>query len=97
MGRADGLHVDCRRDLGLAQRWGFPATRPSLIIPTNGGVQTQLFRPTPPEELPQASDLRLRLAQLGVRPIVVQPAWLPHVRPQRHLLPLHPRDRTAGA
>jgi len=73
MARADGLHVDCRRDLGLAQRWGFPATRLSLIVPTNGGVQTQIFRPTPPEELPQASDLRVRLAQLGVRPIVVQP------------------------
>jgi glycosyltransferase involved in cell wall biosynthesis len=73
MGRADGLHVDCRRDLQLAQTWGFEPARPSLIIPTNGGVQTHIFRPTPPEELPQASDLRLRLARLGMRPIVVQP------------------------
>ncbi len=71
--RADGLHVDCRRDLGLAQAWGFVGARPSLVIPTNGGVQTEVFRPTPPQELPQDSGLRLQLAQLGERPIVVQP------------------------
>jgi glycosyltransferase involved in cell wall biosynthesis len=71
--RVDGLHVDCHRDLGLARAWGFEASRASLIIPTNGGVQTEVFRPTPPQELPQDAALRIRLAQLGARPIVVQP------------------------
>ena len=71
--RADALHIDCRRDLGLAQAWGFDARRPSLIIPTNGGVRTELFRSTPPPDLPSDSGLTLLLAQLGTRPVVVQP------------------------
>ena len=71
--RADGLHVDCHRDLGLAQAWGFDARRSSLIIPTNGGVRTELFRSTPRPEFSQDSRLTLLLAQLGTRPVVVQP------------------------
>jgi len=71
--RADGLHVDCRRDLQLAQTWGFEPSRPSLVIPTNGGVQTQLFQPSEAPQLPVDSDLARRLARLGERPVVVQP------------------------
>jgi glycosyltransferase involved in cell wall biosynthesis len=43
--RADGLHTDCQRDLILAQQWGFADLKPSIVVPGNGGVQTDLFYP----------------------------------------------------
>jgi glycosyltransferase involved in cell wall biosynthesis len=43
--RASALHTDCRRDLRLAGEWGFPAARPSVILPGGGGVQPQIFYP----------------------------------------------------
>lgn len=39
--RADGLHADAARDLRLAQAWGFAQDRPSLLIPTSGGIDLQ--------------------------------------------------------
>lgn len=36
--RADGLHADTQRDQRLAQEWGFPAGRPALVAPSNGGI-----------------------------------------------------------
>lgn len=71
--RANGLHVDCRRDLDLAQAWGFDGARPSLVIPTNGGVRTEWFRQAPPSVLPEESVVGSLLAGLGPRPVVVQP------------------------
>jgi glycosyltransferase involved in cell wall biosynthesis len=41
--RAAGLMADCRRDLRLASRWGWPAGRPGLVVPGNGGVDTSIF------------------------------------------------------
>ncbi len=43
--RVDGLHLDCQRDLHLAQAWGFDASRPTVVLPGNGGIQTELFHP----------------------------------------------------
>jgi len=43
--RAAGLHTDCRRDLGLASRFGFPEDRPSIVLPGNGGVRPDVFFP----------------------------------------------------
>jgi glycosyltransferase involved in cell wall biosynthesis len=45
LGKAAALHVDCRRDMRLAREWGFPAGRPVLLLPTNGGVRSQIFHP----------------------------------------------------
>jgi glycosyltransferase involved in cell wall biosynthesis len=45
MDSAAGLHADCRRDLGLASRWGFPGTRPSIVLPGNGGIRPSVFFP----------------------------------------------------
>jgi glycosyltransferase involved in cell wall biosynthesis len=45
MQRADALHSDCQRDQRLAPRWGFPAERPSVVLPGNGGVQMDVFYP----------------------------------------------------
>jgi glycosyltransferase involved in cell wall biosynthesis len=50
---ADALHADCQRDIRLAQEWGFAAKRPTLVIPGNGGVRTDIF--FPPKKLVEAS------------------------------------------
>lgn len=39
--RADGLHADAARDLRLARTWGFAQERPSLLVPTSGGIDLQ--------------------------------------------------------
>lgn len=45
LGGAAALHVDCRRDARLAREWGYPAGRPVLLLPTNGGIRPQVFHP----------------------------------------------------
>ncbi len=42
---ADALHADCRRDIRLAESWGFPASRPSIVLPGNGGLDLGVFFP----------------------------------------------------
>jgi glycosyltransferase involved in cell wall biosynthesis len=49
---ADALHADCQRDIRLAQEWGFPAKRPTLVTPGNGGIRSEIF--FPPEKLVEA-------------------------------------------
>jgi hypothetical protein len=71
---AAGLHTDCRRDLGLASRWGFPSGRPSIVLPGNGGVRREVFFPAG-QEAESLSD-RSSVALAGVpasAPIVVNP------------------------
>lgn len=48
MKAAQGLHCDCQRDIRLAHDWGFPQSGPSLVVPGNGGVRTDIF--FPPQE-----------------------------------------------
>ncbi|OGO16502.1 MAG: hypothetical protein A2Z14_07195 [Chloroflexi bacterium RBG_16_48_8] len=43
--RADGLHVDCRRDQRLARTWGFPEDRPMMVLPGAGGIKKDVFYP----------------------------------------------------
>ncbi len=45
MGRADALHPDCVRDLHLAREYGLDAKKPFAVLPGNGGVRTDVFRP----------------------------------------------------
>lgn len=45
--RADALHADCRRDLRLAHEWGFGAEKPAVVLPGNGGIQSEVFYPPP--------------------------------------------------
>jgi glycosyltransferase involved in cell wall biosynthesis len=40
---ADALHADCRRDLRLANEWGFGIKKPSLVAPGNGGIRSDIF------------------------------------------------------
>ena len=42
---AQALHADCHRDIRLAKQWGFDPDKPTLVIPTNGGLRLDLFRP----------------------------------------------------
>lgn len=42
---ADALHADCQRDIRLAQEWGFPARRSTLVTPSGGGIRTNVFFP----------------------------------------------------
>jgi hypothetical protein len=44
--RARALHVDCNRDLRLAREWGFAEQKPSIVLPTSGGIQTDIFYPS---------------------------------------------------
>jgi len=43
---ANALHADCQRDVRLAAEWGFSARRPTLVIPGNGGIRTDVFFPS---------------------------------------------------
>lgn len=43
--RASALHADCQRDVRLAQKWGFDAAKPTVVLPGAGGVQPELFYP----------------------------------------------------
>ncbi|WP_299058180.1 glycosyltransferase [uncultured Nocardioides sp.] len=40
MTRVDGLHADCRRDIRLAEAWGFDGDLPTLVAPGSGGLPT---------------------------------------------------------
>ncbi|MEW5939707.1 MAG: glycosyltransferase family 4 protein, partial [Chloroflexota bacterium] len=45
MAVADALHSDCERDVRLATQWGFDTSKPTLVTPGNGGIQTDVFHP----------------------------------------------------
>lgn len=41
MQRADGILSDTRRDVSLAQQWGFDAGKPALVVVGNGGLDLE--------------------------------------------------------
>jgi glycosyltransferase involved in cell wall biosynthesis len=43
--RIDALHPDCHRDLNLAFSAGFCSQKPSMVLPSGGGVQKEIFYP----------------------------------------------------
>ncbi len=47
MARADALHTDCENDQHRAVQWGFPEGRPSIVLPTGGGISRDVFYPPP--------------------------------------------------
>lgn len=72
--RADGLHVDCRRDLRLAAEWGYPTGRPAIVLPGNGGVRPEIFFPGPWDAAPASPAIAqvLRSIPEGA-PVVINP------------------------
>ena len=45
LSRTTGLHTDCQRDRQLAKEWGYTGDRPTLVVPGNGGIDTEVFFP----------------------------------------------------
>jgi len=64
VGRAAGLHVDCNRDLGLAQEYGFHTEKPAVVLPGSGGILPEFFYP--PENAIARKDLRIRGDELDI-------------------------------
>lgn len=58
--RADALHADCRRDLGLAKTWGLPDEALRVVLPGGGGVRRDRFHPG----RPRLQDLRPSVAEV---------------------------------
>ncbi len=66
--RADGLAADANRDLRLAKQWGFDQSRPTLLVPGNGGIDlTEIHRPG--DEIPDQVDLDIPVGS----PLVINP------------------------
>ncbi len=66
MQRADGVMADVHRDIHLAHQWGFPETKPGLVVPGGGGI---LFK-----EIAQAK--QVQIADLNIAadiPVIVNP------------------------
>lgn len=45
--RSDGLLADAQRDIRMGLEWGFRKANPSMVIPGNGGVRSDIFFPPP--------------------------------------------------
>ncbi len=45
MRRADALHCDSEKDVKLARRWDFEPAKPSIVLPSAGGVDMSIFHP----------------------------------------------------
>ena len=74
LAHADGLHVDCQRDLHLAYDLGFSRERPKLVLPGGGGVRPEVFHPGAPELA--ALDDPLKAVLRGISPeakVVINP------------------------
>jgi hypothetical protein len=62
--RADGLLADAGRDIRLAEQWGFPANKPSLVVPGAGGIRLEAMKVLPKTD---------RIATLPAGLLVVNP------------------------
>ena len=62
--RTDALHTDCYRDHRLASKWGWDDTKPSLVIPGSGGIDSRKF-------FPGSSPLRIQLGIPDDAPVVL--------------------------
>jgi glycosyltransferase involved in cell wall biosynthesis len=70
---ANGLHTDCQRDQHLAASFGFPASRPRLVSPGNGGVRQEIFYPG---QAGAAADMTLQSALDSIapeQPVIINP------------------------
>ena len=41
--RSTAMHADCHRDMRLAHQFGFSDEHPEVVLPSAGGIQTELF------------------------------------------------------
>lgn len=80
MRRASALHADCTRDVRLAIKWGFKASKPTIVLPGNGGVDRSIFHPVVDNaKVYRALDLpldhRVVINPRGFRPYVCNDAF----------------------
>jgi glycosyltransferase involved in cell wall biosynthesis len=74
--RANALHSDCLKDLENAFNFGLCRAAVTLVAPGNGGVNTEVFRPTPDK-----ATLRKLLSLPEDAPILINPRGVKqHVR-----------------
>ena len=69
--RADGLIVDVKRDIALAQKLGYPADHPVLVALTSGGIETERLKTISQTHQPDGfalPDKRLVINPRGIRP-----------------------------
>ena len=45
MQTVNALHADCERDIRLAREWGLSVDKPTLVVPGNGGIRSDVFYP----------------------------------------------------
>lgn len=85
--RASALLSDTQRDQKLAVRWGYAAQKPSLVLPGNGGVRTDIFYPLPGATHPNEAQARLQVINpRGMRAYVRNDVFfqaIPHVLRKR--------------
>ena len=65
MSMVDALHADVERDVRLAREWGFSGEKPTLVVPGNGGIRSDVFYP--PKELMKNPVI---INPRGIRPYV---------------------------
>ena len=71
---ADGLHVDCQRDLDLAYDLGFSRERPKIVLPGGGGVRPEIFHPGTPDLAALNDKLAAVLGSIPPEaPVVINP------------------------
>jgi glycosyltransferase involved in cell wall biosynthesis len=87
LARADGLHTDCKRDLRLASQWGYIDHKPSLVVPGNGGIKTDLFYSS--QEL-SISRRKLVINPRGVRSYIRNDTFFAAIP---HILDSHPETK----
>jgi glycosyltransferase involved in cell wall biosynthesis len=68
MRRVDGLHADCRRDIRLAADYGLDPSKPTIVLPSGGGLQRDIFNTEAP-----APDARARWGIPNGRPVLFNP------------------------
>ncbi len=66
MHRTDGVLADVYRDIKLAHQWGFPASKPGLVVPGGGGI---LFEEIEAAKQVSISDLKI----VPDVPVIVNP------------------------
>jgi glycosyltransferase involved in cell wall biosynthesis len=80
--RARALHTDTQRDQRLAAEWGFAADKPSIVMPGNGGVRSEIFYPA------QKPSIDMRVVNpRGLRAYVRNDVFFEAIPKVLHLLP----------
>lgn len=66
--RADAIHTDCRRDLNLAYEWGFSNRKPSVVLPSSGGVRLEVFYPEIMDRLSENERIGKKIPSTVINP-----------------------------